>query len=73
MGVHVSEANDLVAEMAFCGSATVGEFVGGEAGEEELWIGWLVGVAFLGNLQMAEAAKDQFAWAEGGSVVGECW
>ena len=71
MRVHVSEAHDLVAEMAFGCAATVCELVRSEAGKEEFGgcgFGW---IAFLGDLEVTEAAENEFAWAGGGFVVSE--
>jgi hypothetical protein len=70
MGGHVAEANNFVAEMAFGCAATVGEFVGGEPGEE-CFGGWLERVAFLGNFKVAELAKDDLAGTYGCAVHGE--
>lgn len=73
MRIHVSEAHNLVAEVAFGRAAAVCELVGCEAGEEEFGgyrLGW---VAFLRDLEVAEAAEDELAGTCGGFVVREGW
>ena len=68
--VHVSEADDFVAHVAFCRPRAVGELVGGHAGEQGFGV-WNVGVAFLWDDQVAETAKDEFRGADGCAVAGE--
>ena len=69
MGVHIPETNDFVAHVAFCRPCSVGELVGCHAGEQGFGVG-NVGIAFLRDDQMAEAAEDEFGWAGGCAVVG---
>jgi hypothetical protein len=58
MCIHVSKAHDLVAEMAFRCSPSIGEFVWRKPGEQEFGICRLVWIAFLWNLQVTETAED---------------
>ena len=60
MGVHVPETDDSVAEMAFRGSAAVRQFVGGETREQQFRVWGFIGIATLGNLEVTEAAEDEF-------------
>lgn len=70
--LHVAEADDLGAQVAFGRAGAVDELVGREAREEDFWIrGARVGVALLWDEQVAELAEDELAWAGGGAVVGE--
>ena len=72
VGVHVAEADDLVAEVAFCCARAVDEFVRGEAGEEDFGV-VEVGFAFglLGDDKVAELAEDGFPWTSGCAVLCE--
>lgn len=72
MGLHVAQADDLAAEVAFRRAAAVDEFVRREAGEEDFGRGGgRVGGALLRDQQVAELAEDQLAWAGCCAVVGE--
>lgn len=69
MHAHIAQAHDFVAEMAFCCSTAVGEFVGCEVGEEGFRV-WRVRVAFLRDFEVAELAEDYLAGTDGCSVAG---
>ncbi len=67
---HVTEANDLGAEMTLGCSSAVDEFVRCEARENDFWIGERgVIETLLRNLQVTEGAEDWFLRASGGAVV----
>jgi hypothetical protein len=68
---HIAKAYDFRAQVALCCPSAVGELVRRQPREQELWVRRLGGIAFLRDLQMAEAAEDELAWADGGFVVGK--
>lgn len=66
---HVSEADDTRAEMAICGSGSVGEFVCCEARDEGFG-GGVQGISFLRDFEVAELTKDKLAGTYRRSVAG---
>ena len=68
---HVAKADNLVAQVTFGSAGTVGDFVRGEARQNDFRIRWARGITFLGNLQVAELAENELARAGGGAVEGE--
>jgi hypothetical protein len=73
MSVHVSEAHDLVAEMAFGCSTAVCELVWCKTGKEEFSICGLIRISLLWDLQMTETAKNELARTRRGFVMCKCW
>ena len=64
MRPHVSEPDDLVAEMAFRRSCAVGQFMRREARQQNFWVreGWVFGPLLRDN-EVAELAEDFFPGA----------
>ena len=68
---HVSEAHNFRTEMALRSPSTIGKLMRRQARKQQLWVRRLGGIAFLRDLQVTEAAEDEFAGAGCGFVVGE--
>jgi hypothetical protein len=74
VGVHVSESDDLVAEMAFSSTPSIYQLVWGETGKHYLGIVEVrVGIAFLWHEKVTELAENQLSWTVAGTVQGKGW
>jgi hypothetical protein len=74
VGVHVSESDDLVAEMTFGSASSIYQLVWGETGKHHLGIVEIrVGVAFLGHEKVTKLAENQLSWTVASAVLGKSW
>jgi hypothetical protein len=71
MCVHVSEANNLVAEMAFGRTAAIGELMWSEARQKKLCARRFIWITLLWDLKVTEAAKNELTRASCRFVLGE--